>query len=398
MKKTTLILIGVICAFDYSVKAEDATVAADATGQLVAQDAPAEGTPATPAAENPVNSEMAVEAPATTGAGDETLPAETPEATNESEEMPKDAKKKSSWWDSILKLFKIAEPKRTTEEAFNQMVKSQNVVIDFSNVSDFAQNGDAKMKEYYDKIKSTKSFGSKSPNLYVNLSNTGVSTEFVAKWAGEFSKDKKNVIWNLSGNKDLDDSVIDAIDLPSTYSLNLSGTSVTDTGAAKIGTLVESAGLGNLVCVHLSGSKVTDTGVEALKASMQKGLEAWKAKNPGKEKTLQGSDNSGVVFEKVAKIPGAPKGKKAKRLKMNAPAEGTPAEQTAEMAAPEATEPTLDASVEQAQAAIEESSAPEAKTGEGTTTPAESNANAALEGANEAIANAGGTAPEAPAQ
>ena len=42
MKKTTLILIGVLCALDCSVKAEDAAVAASIEAQVVEAPAPAE--------------------------------------------------------------------------------------------------------------------------------------------------------------------------------------------------------------------------------------------------------------------------------------------------------------------------------------------------------------------
>ena len=115
--------------------------------------------------------------------------------------------------------------------------------------------------------------------------------------------DKKTVIWNLSDNKNLDDSVVDALDFSSIYSLNLSGTSITDAGIARISATLETNGIGKLVCIHLSGSKVTDTGVASLKASMQKAVELWKTQNPGKDYKLQGADNSGVVFEKIPTLP-----------------------------------------------------------------------------------------------
>ena len=225
----------------------------------------------------------------TTGAKPQTLGAE--------------ASEKSSWWDAILNLFKIKEQKRTAEQAFDNMVENQNVVIDFSNVTDFAQNGEAKMAEYYQKLIATKSFGTKSPNLYINLSNTGVSLEFVSKWAAQFKKDNKSVVWNLSNNKNLDDNVIDALDFSSVYSLNLSGTSVSDRGIAKISAILETKGIGKLVCIHLSGTKVTDAGVKSLKSSIQKALELWKTQNPGKEYKLQGEAGSGVVFEKILAFP-----------------------------------------------------------------------------------------------
>lgn len=214
-----------------------------------------------------------------------------------------DAKKRRSWWDAILNLFKIPEQKRTAGQAFDNMIENQNVVIDFSNVTDFVQNGDAKMAEYYQKLIATKSFGTKSPNLYVNLSNTGVTLDFVSKWAAQFKKDNKNVVWNLSDNKNLDDSVIDALDFASIYSLNLSGTSVSDSGIAKISAILETSGIGKLVCIHLSGTKVTDAGVTSLKSSIQKAVELWRMQNPGKEYKLQGTDNSGVVFEKIPDFP-----------------------------------------------------------------------------------------------
>ncbi|MBQ2173575.1 MAG: hypothetical protein II453_00400 [Alphaproteobacteria bacterium] len=257
-----------------------------------------------------VNAGEVNEADVDTGGIETTVPdvAPTPapetNATSVTPQTPgAEATKKRSWWDAILNLFKIKEQKRTAEQAFDNMVENQNVVIDFSNVTDFAQNGDAKMAEYYQKLIATKSFGTKSPNLYVNLSNTGVTLEFVSKWAAQFKKDNKSVVWNLSDNKNLDDNVIDALDFSSVYSLNLSGTSVSDTGIAKISAILETSGIGKLVCIHLSGSKVTDAGVNSLKSSIQKAVELWKTQNPGREYKLQGETGSGVVFEKIPEFP-----------------------------------------------------------------------------------------------
>ena len=257
-----------------------------------------------------VNAGEVNEADVDTGGIETTVPdvAPTPapetNATSVTPQTPgAEATKKRSWWDAILNLFKIKEQKRTAEQAFDNMVENQNVVIDFSNVTDFAQNGDAKMAEYYQKLIVTKSFGTKSPNLYVNLSNTGVTLEFVSKWAAQFKKDNKSVVWNLSDNKNLDDNVIDALDFSSVYSLNLSGTSVSDTGIAKISAILETSGIGKLVCIHLSGSKVTDAGVNSLKSSIQKAVELWKTQNPGREYKLQGEAGSGVVFEKIPEFP-----------------------------------------------------------------------------------------------
>lgn len=216
------------------------------------------------------------------------------------------SKTSKSLWNDVLKLFKVEEPSRTSDEALSTMLKNQNVVIDFSNVTDFDQNGDAKMSEYWQQLVSTDSFGTKSPNIYVNLSNTGVSVEFISKWSAEFKKAGKTVIWNLSDNKNLGDNVIDAIDIPSVYSLNLCGTSVTDVGLAKVAASLETNGICNLVCIHLSDSGVTESGVASLKVAIQKAVESWRIKNPGKELKLQGSDGSGVIYEKIPSLPKQP--------------------------------------------------------------------------------------------
>lgn len=279
MNKIKLMIVGTLLAYTPILNAEDVSEVDVSTGGV----------------------ETTVPDVAPTPVTDSNVTTVTPQAQGA------ETTKKRSWWDAILNLFKIKEEKRTAEQAFDNMVENQNVVIDFSNVTDFAQNGDAKMAEYYQKLIATKSFGTKSPNLYVNLSNTGVTLEFVSKWAAQFKKDNKSVVWNLSDNKNLDDNVIDALDFSSIYSLNLSGTSVSDTGVAKISAILETSGIGKLVCIHLSGSKVTDAGVNSLKSSIQKAVELWKTQNPGREYKLQGESGSGVVFEKIPEFPKARK-------------------------------------------------------------------------------------------
>ncbi len=121
--------------------------------------------------------------------------------------------KKISIWDKILNMFKTSEPKvKTCEEAFNKM---EGISINFSNTSDFAENGDKYMDLYYQKIKQTNSFGTRSSNLYIDISNLNVSSDvllsFIGKWSKIFSEDKRTVLWNLSDNKSLEDNVIDCI-------------------------------------------------------------------------------------------------------------------------------------------------------------------------------------------
>ena len=374
MKKIISLLSGTLCSLTFFVNAENAAVEAPAATtetQVSGQD------------QDVQNPETEAQATATAENGPAIEENNTAVDPQENASDPdQKAKKRGSWWDQILKFLKVDNVKRTTGEAYNEMGNNQNVVIDFSNVTDFAQNGEAKMAEYYNKIKATKSFGSNSPNLYVNLSNTGVSNEFVAKWAGEFAKDKKTVIWNLSDNPNLDDGVIDSLDLPSIRSLNLSGTSVSDAGITKIGAMLEANGIGQLVCVHLSGTKVTEAGVAALKNSTQKAVEVWKAKNPGKNYELKGQNNSGVEFEKIPTFPKhpGPRGKKG----LNQPESASQAQENAasEPSAAETTDAAT-AAIANAQTATEPAT-PETPSVEGEATKALSDAETLVNNADKA--------------
>jgi hypothetical protein len=178
------------------------------------------------------------------------------------------------------------------------MMKKGNVIIDLSNTSDFTANGDNAMNAYYAKIIETRSFGTHSQNLLVILSKTGVTADFVTKWATIFQKDKKIVLLNLSENSSVDDSVIDALPaiFPKLYSLNLAYTNVTDIGISKIVALLETHGIGMLTCITLTGSKTSESGVASLKLAIQKAVELWKVKNPGKEYPLEG--DGGIIFKK----------------------------------------------------------------------------------------------------
>lgn len=227
-----------------------------------------------------------------------TMPSEqsAPAATTQAK-----TQKKVSIWDRILNMFKVSEPKaRTCEEAFNQM---EGISVDFSRTTDFAENGDKYMELYYQKIKQTNSFGTRSSNLYINLSSLNVNSDvlvtFIGKWSKVFSEDKKTVLWNLSDNKSLGDNVIDNIDLSNIYSLNLSNTSISDLTINKIISILNIQNTGKLVCVNVSGTKVSDAVVESLKAAFQKAKTEFEARNPGKTYSLEGDNNSGVIFNKL---------------------------------------------------------------------------------------------------
>jgi len=259
------------------------------------------------ATEEPVttdNVEVSVQQPSETAEtqlvnGDESLtPTEQSAPITVKQAKPQ---KKVSIWDKILNMFKLSEPKaRTCEEAFNQM---KGISINFSKTSDFAENGDKYMDLYYKKIKQTNSFGTRSSNLYIDLSGLNVNSDilvtFIGKWSKVFTADKKTVLWNLSDNKSLGDDAIDNIDLSNIYSLNLSNTSISDLTINKIISILNIQNTGKLVCVNVSGTKVSDAVVESLKAAFQKAKTEFETKNPGKTYSLEGDNNSGVIFNKL---------------------------------------------------------------------------------------------------
>lgn len=241
---------------------------------------------------------------------------------------PKQLKSQNkSIWDKFLNMFKASEPKtRTCEEAFNKM---SGISINFSNTSDFAENGDKYMDLYYQKIKETNSFGTHSSNLYIDLSNLNVPSNvfltFIGKWSKTFSEDKKTVLWNLSNNKSLGDDVIDCIDLSNMYSLNLANTAITDLTVNKIISILNIQNTGKLVCVNLSGTKVSDAAIKSLKDAFQKAKTDFETKNPGKTYNLDGDNNSGIIFNKLPEfLKQQPKARKLKSQAVTLTARETP--------------------------------------------------------------------------
>lgn len=220
--------------------------------------------------------------------------ASTPEVTLPAQTSVKaEDEKKTSFFDQ----FKVSEqPSRTCQVAMEESLKNGTVEIDLSNTTDFVENGDSIFNSCYAKLKETNSFGTNSSNIYVNLSKTNVTPEFIAKWSAEFKKDKKTVLWNLSDNPNLNDSIIDSIaDLSNVCSLNFANTGITDTGIAKLSSLIETAGLKTISMINLSGTKVTDQAISTLRDAFKKALAAWQAANPGKTYAIEGD---GVVFNK----------------------------------------------------------------------------------------------------
>ncbi|MDO4975074.1 MAG: hypothetical protein Q4E61_01990, partial [Alphaproteobacteria bacterium] len=177
--------------------------------------------------------------------------------------------------------------------------------------------------------KETNSFGTHSSNLYIDLSNLNVPSDvfltFIGKWSKTFSEDKKTVLWNLSNNKSLGDDVIDCIDLSNMYSLNLANTAITDLTVNKIISILNIQNTGKLVCVNLSGTKVSDAAIKSLKEAFQKAKTDFEAKNPGKTYSLDGDNNSGIIFNKLPEfLKQQPKARKLKSQAVTLTARETP--------------------------------------------------------------------------
>lgn len=216
--------------------------------------------------------------------------ANTQEAAPKIDIQNQDSKTETQTDQTSLKRF------RTCARALEHMIKNGTCIIDLSNVSDFAQFGEKTISAYYNRLKETNTSGTYSNNVYINLSNTGVTEITVAKFAGEFAKDKKRVIWNLSHNHSIDDAVVDALSatLQSVYSLNLSNTNLTDVGLSKIISAIKTNGLGELIVIDVSKTKVTEEGANNLRTAMKEALEKWQKENPLEVRNLQGKD--GVIF------------------------------------------------------------------------------------------------------
>jgi hypothetical protein len=191
--------------------------------------------------------------------------------------------------------FKVPEkPRRTCAEALAEMKRSETVTIDLSDVSDFAENGDKIIEEYYSELIKTKSFGTHSSNLYINLSNTGVHEDVVKKWAERFHKDKRVVLWNLSRNSSIGDGIVEA--LSAAFSdiccLNLSNTGITDAGVKKLATLVENSVGQHLMCITLSGPDVSPEAASMLREN----ITARYNNNPAAKCKLR---DGGVTYRQV---------------------------------------------------------------------------------------------------
>jgi hypothetical protein len=213
-------------------------------------------------------------------------------------------KHSSGGWRKFLDQFDINDNvQRTCEEALSGALASKSVIIDLSNTTDFQQNGERVLATIYGELIKTNAFGTNSPNLYVDLSNTNISPELIGKLMQQFKKDGKIVVLSLSNNVNLGDECIDVIlpYLDSVCSLNLSGTKVTDAGLSKIISHIGTDGIGHLRHITISGADVTLAGVTELRTSMQNAMSMSGNDQKGQVYALKGE--SGVTYRKVIKAP-----------------------------------------------------------------------------------------------
>ncbi|MDR1034330.1 MAG: hypothetical protein LBL32_00075 [Holosporales bacterium] len=192
----------------------------------------------------------------------------------------------------------------TCNNALKRAVGLSNNILNLSGVTDFPINGDATIRQYYQLLITTSSFGTHSTNIYIDLSKTGVTAANLAHWTRIFGADGKVLVLNLSYNESISDEVIDVLDLQKTYYLNFASTSVTDAGLAKIVNSIMANGIGCLVCINLTDSNVTENGIETLRAAMRKAAAETETKD-GRRRVLSGTD--GVIWNNNERHGGFPK-------------------------------------------------------------------------------------------
>ncbi|MDR1289156.1 MAG: hypothetical protein LBJ77_02075 [Holosporales bacterium] len=168
-----------------------------------------------------------------------------------------------------------------------------NNMIDLSGAKDVVANGDNVLRQFYQLLTSTSSFGTHSGNIYIDLSQTGATSLLIASWSKVFSDDGKVVIWNVSYNDSIGDEVVDAVVLHKTYHLNLAHTAVTDAGIAKMVNLIKINGIGDLRSINLEGCNVTPSGAATLRTAMREAAAAAESQD-GQKRPLLG--DSGVHF------------------------------------------------------------------------------------------------------
>jgi hypothetical protein len=141
--------------------------------------------------------------------------------------------------------------------------------IDLDSMPNFQSRGDAEIEARYKVLVDTRASGTLSPNVYLNLSNTGVKSETVRRWANILSEANKIALWNLSCNESIGNEIFENINCSKTYLLNVAFTAITDAGLDILISKIKSGGLGTLKCINLTGSNVSPEKVSLLEQVVQ---------------------------------------------------------------------------------------------------------------------------------
>ncbi|MDR0695789.1 MAG: hypothetical protein LBF56_03425 [Holosporales bacterium] len=217
---------------------------------------------------------------------------------------------------SAFESFKVPEePVRTCDEACAKSMKDKNVISDFSNTSDFAENGVAGVTKCLAEIEKTQAYGTHSSNRYINVSNSNLSNELVKEVVNAIVNNKKvhdaahgkaatkdsqyTVLLNIAGNPSVGDGAVQAIGglLSAICCLNLAGTNISDSGIEQLIALINGAGIQHLNSINISNTRVTPAGAAKLKEA----IAAWLSSHPEAKCELGG--DGGVIYKERPAVP-----------------------------------------------------------------------------------------------
>ncbi|MDR3224376.1 MAG: hypothetical protein LBT03_02225 [Holosporales bacterium] len=187
---------------------------------------------------------------------------------------------------------------RASKEAVDECNNKRIPVLDFGSVSDFQTNGDAAVAAILAKLNETNSYGTNSPNIYINLSNTGINSSTLLNLATKLGDNERDILLNVSYNGGIGDDAIDAIIsslLPNMFALNIAGTTVTDVGIRKLAACIEQNGLGKLRSINIKGTRITKPAAMALQMAYRNALGRWQAENPGQTLYIGGGIESDFI-------------------------------------------------------------------------------------------------------
>lgn len=150
-------------------------------------------------------------------------------------------------------------------------------ILDFSNTTDFQLNGDTMMSQLYENLKQK---GVKV--ITIDLSNSEVTSAFLQKWIIQLRQDNISVLWNISNNKSVTDQTIGVFEnFNNIIGLNISNTSISDTGLQKILSMLNSES--NIEFINVYNTLITKSGLSQFINGFNTHVNNWKQTHQGKE-------------------------------------------------------------------------------------------------------------------